>query len=158
MSNIEEEVIILKAVKELIDTIVNFELLTLHRNDPDSSILFETVTHQRFFNIIPVDFLSRTDKRGPIKQTSYLGGLRMILNNPSFDAENSARFLKDATYEFIEWLEQVVEVDIWLPSISTDTILKVSRINFLKMCGNISKHNYLGSLGIAKDLRKILAE
>ena len=63
MENIEQEIIILKAVKELIDSMVNFELMSLVGDDPDSNILFKSSIHQKLFNIILVDFLSRTDKR-----------------------------------------------------------------------------------------------
>jgi len=157
-SGIEQEVIILKAVKELIDSMVNFELMSLLGNGPDSEIAFKDYTHQRFFNIILVDFLSRSDKRGPIKQTSYLGGLREIVNNPYFDENNSAHNLKVATQEFKEWLEQEVEVDVWLPSIDKETKLKILRFDFLKMTGDISKHNYLRAIGVAEDLKDILSK
>lgn len=158
MKNTEQEIIILKAVKELIDEMVNFELMSLAGNDPDSNISFKSMTHRRFFNIILVDFLSCTDKKRPIKQTSYLGGLRAIINGPSFDEDNSIQHLKTATQEFKEWLEQEVEVDIWLPSIDKDTKLKTSRLSFLKMTGDISKHNYLRAVGVAKELKDILAK
>ena len=157
-SGIEQEVIILKAVKELIDSMVNFELMSLLGNGPDSEIAFKDYTHQRFFNIILVDFLSRSDKRGPIKQTSYLGGLREIVNNPYFDENNSAHNLKVATQEFKEWLEQEVEVDVWLPSIDKETKLKILRFDFLKMTGDISKHNYLRAIGVAEELKEILSK
>ena len=155
-SGVEQEVIILKAVEELIDSMVNFELMDLLGNDPDSNILFKSPTHQRFFNIILVDFLSRTDPSGPIEQTSYLGGLSKIVENPYFNENNSVHNLKVATQEFKDWLEQEVEVDVWLPSIDTDTKLKISRFDFLKMTGNISKHNYLRAIGVANDLKDIL--
>ncbi|MDP2720148.1 MAG: hypothetical protein Q8P44_10070 [Dehalococcoidia bacterium] len=157
-SGIEQEVIILKAVKELIDSMVNFELMSLLGNDPDSNILFESSTHQMFFNIILVDFLSCTDQKGPIKPTSYLGGLREIVNNPYFDENNSVHNLKVATQEFKDWVEQEVEVDVWLQSIDKDTRLKIKRLDFLKMTGNISKHNYLRAIGVAKDLKGILSK
>ena len=147
-SIIEQEVIILKAVKELIDSMVNFQLMSLLGNDPDSNILFESSTHQKFFNIILVDFLSCTDPMGPVKQTSYLGGLREIVNNPSFDENNSVHNLKIATQEFKDWLEQEVEVNVWLPSIDKATKLNISRFDFLKMTGNISKHNYLRAIDL----------
>ena len=67
LSDIEEEVVFLKAITEIIDSMVNFAMLTLHGSDPDASVLFETSIHQRFFNIILVDFLSRTDKKAPVK-------------------------------------------------------------------------------------------
>lgn len=157
-SGIEQEVIILKAAKELIDSMVNFELMSLEGNDPDSEIAFESITHQRFFNIILVDFLSCTDKKGPIKQTSYLGGLKEIVDNPCFDENNSVHNLKIAAKEFKDWIEQKVEVSVWLPSIDKETKLDISRFNFLKMTGNISKHNYLRAIGVANDLKDILLE
>jgi len=157
-SGIEQEVIILKSVKELIDSMVNFELMSLEGNDPNSNIAFKSITHQRFFNIILVDFLSQTDKKGPIKQTSYLGGLREIINNPYFDENNSVSNLKVATLEFKDWVEQEVEVDVWLPSMDKETKLKITRFSFLKMTGNISKHNYLRAIGVAEELRNILSE
>lgn len=155
-SGIKQEVIILKAVIELINSMVNFELMDLLGNDPDSNILFKSPTHQRFFNIILVDLLSHTDKKGPIEQTSYLEGLREIVNNPYFDENNSVHNLKVATQEFKDWLEQEVEVSVWLPSIDKDTKLKISRFNFLKITGNISKHNYLRAIGVAEELKEIL--
>jgi hypothetical protein len=159
LSDIEEEVILLKAVKELIDSMVNFEVLDLYGNDPDSNILFKSITHQRFFNIILVDFLSRTDKKAFIEQTSYLGALKKISKNPNFDVNGSVTLLSKATHEFVDWLvEQKVEVQTWLPSIDTETTLRLSRITFLKMCGDISKHNFLRAIGVAEDLRKALSE
>lgn len=156
-SDVEEEVVLLKAINELIDSMVNFEMLSLYGSDPDSEIRFKTVTHQRFFNIILVDFLSSTDKGAPTKQTSYLGGLRHIVEQPSFDVNDSVWQLRDATHQFVDWLKQEAEVDIRLPTIDTQTTLKISRVSFLKMCGNISKHNFLRSVGVAKKLQEALA-
>ena len=157
MNNIEQEIIILKAVKELIDSMVNFEMMLISGDDPDSNISFKSMTHQMFFNIILVDFLSCTDSKGPIKQTSYLGGLRAISDAPCFNESDSIEQLKTATHEFKDWLEQEVEVDIWLPSIDKDTTIKITRFKFLKMTGDISKHNYLRAVGVAEDLKNILS-
>lgn len=156
-SSIDQEVIILKAVKELIDSMVNPELMSLHGDGADWNILFHSSTHQKFFNIALVDFLSCTDRKSPIGETSYLGGLRKILNSPHFDENNSADHLKTAAQEFTHWLETRVEVDIWLPSINKQTKLKLTRFTFLKMTGNISKHNYLRTVSVAEELRQILA-
>lgn len=153
----EQEVIILKAVKELIDSMANFQMMSLEGNDPDSSIIFKSSIHQRLFNIILVDFLSCTDKEGPIKQTSYLGGLRKISYAPYFNENNSVNNLNIATQEFRDWLKQEVEVDVSLSSVGGKK-LRISRFMFLKMTGNISKHNYLRAVGVAEDLKKILAK
>lgn len=156
MNNIEQEVIILKAVKELIDSLINFEVISLVGEDPDSNIGFRSMTHQKFFNIILVDFLSCTDKKGPIKQTSYLDALCFISDNPSFDEGDSIKYLKSATNEFKDWLEQEIEADIWLPSINKDTKLRITRSMFLKMTGNLSKHNYLRAVSVAEKLKNLL--
>lgn len=158
MNNIEQEVIILKAVKELIDSMVNYELISLQGNDPDSNISFNSAANQILFNIILVDFLSCTDKSGPINQTTYLGGLHFISDNPSFNGSGSMEHLKIATQEFKNWIEQEVTVDIWLPSIDKNTKISITRFNFLKMTGNISKHNYLRAVGVAEKLKNILAK
>lgn len=158
LNDVEEEVILLKAVWELIDSMVNFEMLKLYGDDPNSSVRFETMTHQRFFNIVLVDFLSVTDKRAFIKQTSYLGALKKISASPNFDVNNSVALLSKATHEFSDWLNQEIEVHkIWLPSIDTETTLKLTRMAFLKMCGNIAKHNFLRLIGVAEELKGILS-
>lgn len=156
-SGIEQEVIILKAAKELIDSMVNFEILSIQGIDPDLHVVFKSSIHQKFFNIILADFLSRTDPRGPIRQTSYLGGLSKIVGNPYFNESNSVHNLEVATQEFIDWLNHEVEVDVWLPSIDKETKLDIKRLSFLKMTGNISKHNYLRAISVAKELRVILS-
>ena len=155
-SGAEREVIFLKAVKELIDEMVNYEVFDLNGSDPESQIMFHSITHQRFFNIILVDFLSRSDKKVIGEQQSYLGAIQSICQNPSFNEGNSIESLSCATDEFVTWLEQEIQAEIWLPSIETDTILSIKRIEFLKICGNISKHNFSRLSGVANDVVKIL--
>ncbi len=50
-SDIEKEVIFLKAVKEMIDDMVNHEIFTLFKSDPQSELRFNSMTHQAYFNI-----------------------------------------------------------------------------------------------------------
>ncbi len=156
MNTVEEEVVLLKAVVDLIDSIVNFEIFDLLGIDPDSNILFHAGTHQKYFNLVLADFLSKTDKRAPVTQKSYLAGLRAIGAAPSFDVNGSVELLRDSTAAFTRWLEEKVEVDIWMPSIERQEILKVTRFTFLKMCGDLCKHNFLRAVGVAEELRAIL--
>src|SRR5215831_3845294 len=114
LNKIEEEVVLLKAINEIIDSIVNFEVLALTGSDPNTFIFFHSMTHQRFFNIVLVDFLSRTDKRSPVNQTSYLGALKAISENPNFNVGGSISLLSEATRMFIEWLEQEVEIQVMM--------------------------------------------
>jgi hypothetical protein len=157
LTRVEEEVVVLKAVKELVDSMVNFEMLSVIGEDPRSQVLFKSDTHQRFFNVLLVDFLSQTDSRGPIRQSSYLLGLKSITANPSFDTDRSIEALRRATQEFTNWLDEGLEVEVWLPSIETEAILNISRTRFLKMCGNICKHNFLRLISVGNDFRERLA-
>lgn len=150
-----KEVIVLKAVNELIDSMVNYEVLNLLGNDPHSEIRFKTMTHQKYFNIILLDFLSPFDKKVLGEQQSYLGTIRAICKSPNFNKNNSIRNLNISSKQFDNWLEQKVQVEIWLPSIDIETTLSIKRIEFIKICGNISKHNFSRLSRVANELIEI---
>ncbi len=152
----EKEVIFLKAINELIDSMVNFEVLSLLGDDPYSEVRFQSMTHQKYFNIILLDFLSCSDKKVLGEQRSYLGAIKAICQSPNFNKNNSIENLTISTQEFSDWLEQEVQVEIWLPSINTETTLSIKRIEFIKICGNISKHNFSRLSGVANELIGIL--
>jgi hypothetical protein len=158
ISDIEQEIIILKAIIEIIDSMVTYEIMSLVGDEPDSNILFKSSIHQKFFNIVLVDFLSPIKIKGLIDQESYLSAMKDISERPSFNVGDSIRPLHEATQKFIDWLDQEVKVDdVWLPSIDKQTTLCIARKNFLKMCGNISKHNFLRLSVVARGLQKSLA-
>lgn len=157
LDDIDNEVVFLKAINELIDSMANFEVFELRGNDPNSSIFFRSMTHQKYFNIILVDFLSGTDRQGFVRNMTFLSSLRYICQNPSFDIKSSIVPLRTATEDFVSWLEQKVEIIAWLPSINTEAKIIISRISFIKICGNISKHNFLRSIGPATDIQNVLA-
>jgi hypothetical protein len=48
----EKEIIFLKAIQELIDSMVNYEVFDVLGQNPNANILFKTATHQKYFNII----------------------------------------------------------------------------------------------------------
>ena len=152
----EREVIFLKAVKELIDEMVNFEIGEIIGNDPHSQFQFSSMIHRKFFNIILVDFLSCSDKKVLGEQSSYLSALKSICSSPKFEQNNSINNLSEYINEFSDWLEKKVSVEkIWLPSIELETNLSIKRIEFIKICGNISKHNFSRLSGVVKELKTI---
>jgi len=153
-SEIEKEIIFLKAVQELIDEMVNHELLKVTGEDPHSEIRFKSSTHQRFFNIILVDFLSQSDKNVMGEKLSYLGAIRRICEAPHFNVEGSIGNLTKSSSEFSEWLDQDAEVEIWLPTTEIETKLSIKRVEFLKMCGNISKQTFSRLSGVVRELRE----
>jgi len=156
LTTIEEEVVLLKATLDSINEMVNFAVMSLHGSDPESTIRFETRIHQQFFNIALVDFLSRTDKKAPVRQMSYLAGLRQTAATPHFSVEDSVAALRTATSNFANWLEAEITVDVWFPSISLQTPLRLPRVQYIKMTGDLSKHNFLRSVGVAEDLKALL--
>ncbi len=155
---IEEEIVFLKAIKEIIDSMVNREILTVQGTDPDSDILFHSGLHQRLFNVLLVDFLSKTEARVLVGQSTYLGALQAIVANPGFSVDDSVATLRDAVVAFADWLGQKISVDVSLPSIDKQATIRISRLTFLKMCGNISKHNMLRLGRVVEEFQQTLTE
>lgn len=151
-TNIEKEIIFLKAITELIASMVNYEIFDLSGNDPHSEVHFKSMTHQKYFNILLLDFLSCSDKKVLGEKQSYLGATKAICQSPNFNKSNLIKNLTMATKEFTDWLEQEIQDEIWLPSIDTETTLSIKRVEFIKICGNISKHNFSRLSGVAKEL------
>jgi len=156
IQDIEKEIIYLLAIKQFIDEMVNFEVMNLHGNSPDANIRFNSMTHQKFFNIILVDFLSCADTEILGEKQPYLRALASICENPFFNRSNSVENLKKSTQSFRDWLNTEVTVEkIWLPSINLETDLSIKRIEFIKICGNLSKHNFSRLSGLAKEIIEI---
>jgi hypothetical protein len=63
-TDLEREVIVLKAVTELIDDMVNYEMFEKLTRTRDAQLTFNTMTHGRLFNVLLVDMLSRPICRG----------------------------------------------------------------------------------------------
>lgn len=156
MNKLEQEVIYLSAVNELLRSMVNYELITLGGEGTRDSVQFKSMTHQQYFFIALVDFLSPTDKGAPVPSIPYLGALRAISNAPSFSENDSIVGLKDSVAAFTEWLHAEIAVDHWLPSINRQVEVHIPRLLLLKIVGNLSKHNSLRSVSVARELQGLL--
>lgn len=153
-SNVEKEVIFLKAFYDLVNDMVNYEIIELLGNDPHSEIRFKSMTHQKYFNIMLLDFISETNFFG--NKLSYQQALQAICLSPNFNINNSINSLNIATNEFSEWLgKEITAEEVWFPSIEVETNLSIKRIEFIKICGNISKHNFTRLQGVTRDLIQI---
>lgn len=155
---IEKEVILLRNVYDHIGEMVNFSLFEIQRFNDDSVIMFKDMNQRKLFFILLVDFLSVTDSRGPISKTSFLKGIVEICKNPSFSNRGSEQELLFVTENFIDWLNEKRKIDIWMPSLDAQVELSISRLDALKMSGDIAKHNYLRASGVAQRLKEILKE
>jgi hypothetical protein len=68
-------------------------------------------------------------------------------------------YLASLVNEFTEWLEDFAFVPkVWLSNIGIELDLTIKRIDFIRMGGDIGKHNFLRLGGQAARLTKILKE
>jgi hypothetical protein len=155
-NEIETEAVFLSAVFEIVNSMVNHVMLRISGSDPDREVVFASDEHRRLFNILLVDFLSKTDKRLRVLPQSYMDSLTDITERPRFDVDGSVDWLRKSTREFRQWLDTEVKVEIWLPNIETETTLDITRSMFLRMCGNIAKHNFLRLNTVASQLQAVL--
>ncbi len=156
LNDIEKEIILLKAVIEMINDMVNHEMLEVRGNSPDCSVYFNSITHMNYFYIILVDFLSKPDKTNFGIEDTYVDELAKTCNNPNFDQGNSIALLKQTVQEFKNWLEEEVIIErMWLPSIELEIDLKLQRTDFVKISGNIYKHNFTRLTIQAKKIKKL---
>lgn len=152
----EYEVISLKILIDTIDSMVNYEVLELGGSDPDVTVYFSTSTHQKYFYIMLVDFLSKADELLTGAAYNCVELLENISKNPQFNKNSSISSFKTASNIFKSWLDQEVTVDTWLPGIKKQCSLKLKREEFIVVCGNISKHHFARLTRISKKIKKIL--
>lgn len=158
LTPLEQEIITLKAVLDMIGDMVNHETVTLHFSDPDSSVMFKTMTHMAFFNIILVDLLSKPSGFF-IGDKSYIDRLEEICRNPRMGEIGDIRELSEVVCAFAKWLSEKVTIqDRWFPSLELEINLSIERQVFIRICGNIAKHNLTRLTWEAGNLRKIFYE
>jgi hypothetical protein len=158
LSNGEREILLLKATMESINNMVNYGVFKFHHKDPDSSVLFLTNIHQQYFIIVLTDFLSLETFES--RKADLFKQLQRVCKNPCYNVNTKG--LETATNGFRDWLEQDVEFEhdgdtrkLWFPSIDQEIALKITRLDFIRICGNISKHNPLGLNRQAAAIRNI---
>jgi hypothetical protein len=154
----EKEILALKATWEAVNTMVNYEVLSLSHKDPESEIRFNTPTHAKYFNIMLLDFLH---SRIFGLNKNCMQSLQDVLRTSAFNEDISS--LTDVVGAFNDWLEAGIELEhdgearaFWFPSVEQDIRLQIKRVEFIKICGNISKHNILGLDRQAKTMGRIL--
>ena len=155
-SPVDNEVILLCSVYDHIDNMVNFSLLDIYGNDPHSGVRFKDFNYEKLFFILLVDFLSKTDRRGPIRSTTFLNGLSEICNQPQYSVNKSVSELQTTVQNFRSWFNNKFDTEIWMPRPREAINISISRIDAIKMSGNITKHNYLRAIRVAEQLKTII--
>ncbi|MBC7542672.1 MAG: hypothetical protein H7338_08075 [Candidatus Sericytochromatia bacterium] len=166
-SHTEQEIVVLMAAWQMIDDMVNYMMFSKVHKTEEAILLFETSIHQRLFNILLVDFLSKPSKVPPFclpvadgdakSDHTILFYLKRICDAPLLNT-SSATLLKPVK-AFSNWLEGECHVrDVYLPAINFNGDLKMKRITFIKICGDIAKHNFLRLEDNVKRLKNVLAD
>lgn len=169
--DIEQESIILNSAWEMIDGMVNWAMFVKNDRTGPTNLMFETRQHARLFVILLGDFLSQVyplkkgdpvplglrpapSDAGPSDRT-FLFHLRQVCARPKLGMDTAP--LNNAVEAFAQWLEGEFTADgVNLNTIEVVADLRITRIRYLKMCGDIAKHN-LGRLAInVSHLRKLL--
>lgn len=170
MNEIEKEAILLKAVQEIIDEIINYGIFSLKGKGENRNIELKSTVHQKYFYIMVVDFLSKPKGREKKKEIyclkdfrfnsdNYLYELNYVCENPQFNIDNSIEYLKKPVNDMISWLEHEVTIEnLWLPLIGQEINLRIKGKDLIKISGNMSKHNFSRLDIVVKDLKGIFEE
>lgn len=167
-SEIEKETIVLKAVWDMIDGMVNFAIFEDLSRTEDVTVMFKHESARSLFNIILTDFLSPPKPKLfdlPVpppnsRSTDYtiLFQLRKVCENPilGFDPE----LILEPVEAFAEWLEgETVVEDAWFPRLEFECpAFKVQRMAGIKLCGNIAKHSFARLDDNAKKMAKLFKD
>lgn len=170
MNDMEREAIILNSAWEMIDGMVNWAVFVrTERSDP-SNLIFQTSGHARLFVILLADFLSeiRAFKGQPVplglkpapsnarpSDLTFLFHLRQVCANPQLGPDTGG--LSTAVESFATWLEgEFFATGVNLHSIDVVADLHIARYRYIKMCGDIAKHNLARLATNARHLRALL--
>lgn len=171
LNDTEREAIILNGAWEMIDGMVNWAIFEKTEQTVMSNLWFPTSQHRQLFLILLADFLSQTRRfsgkpvplglQEPPRDTTpanltFLFHLRQVCERPILGTDTSG--LSAAVEQFAEWLErEFVTEGVNLHGIDTVIDLRVSRLQYIRICGDIAKHNLARLEANAKRLRDLLA-
>jgi hypothetical protein len=156
----EKEAIGLCIALEAAGDLANHSLLDLREgNRPpyESEVYFHSHVHQQLFLIRLLDFAK---EGGDSKLTGISGSclevLRVACKTKSFDKNDSVAELAKAVDELSNWLSYEASIKLWLPTLDINATIKISRLDFLNISGNQSKHNISRLSGVSKSITNIL--
>jgi hypothetical protein len=170
MNDTEREVIILNSAWEMIDGMVNWAMFVKNDSFGPTNQIFESHQHSRLFVILLGDFLSeiRPFKGEPApfglkpapsnarpSDLTFLFHLRQVCAAPNLGKDVSP--LSRSIEVFADWLEgEFVTEGVNLHAIDVVADLTIARYRYIKMCGDIAKHNLARLATNAGHLRKLL--
>ena len=172
-TDIEREVIVLNATRGMIDDMVNHAIfMPLGDNRHETNLMPTTSEALRQFGTLLRDFLSpvTTKGSGPLPfglprppnadvatDHTTLFYLHRIGENPLLGDEIAP--LKNSVQVFKDWLDvRIIVPNVWLSKIGLELDLNIKRIDFIRISGDIGKHNFMRLAGQARRIQQILKE
>ena len=156
LSGPEREVVVLASIMGIIDDMVNHTIFSFPGSGTTLQPFPKTSTMRAYFVLRLSDFLSQTDQNIGIAEIPYLRHLTQIAEDPSL---GDATGLRASVKQFVDWLNEKKEfAKVWLSTLDIQTSLIPSRLSWLKVTGNLQKHDALRSSGTAEDIVKWLIE
>jgi hypothetical protein len=145
-----------------VSDIANHSLLTLRDVSAypgEAEAIFQTRVHRDLFLIRLIDFVKESGSKQLTGVTgSCLAVLKEACSTGCFDVNGSVAELRNSVEALEAWLSEKKEITLWLPTLDINAKIKISRLDFLNITGNHSKHNLSRLTGVSRDVAKILNE
>ena len=158
----EREAIGLCICLEAVDNIANHSLLTLRDVSAfpgEAEVIFKTRVHRDLFLIRLLDFVKENGSKQLTGVTgSCLAVLKEACVTKCFDVNGSVTDLRNSIVALDNWLSYEKPITIWLPTLDINATIDISRLDFLKITGNHSKHNLSRLTEVSRNVAKILLD
>ena len=169
MNAVEREAIVLNTAWAMIDDMVNWGIFVKHDRRHETNLMFHDSPHRRLFVILLADFLSpvRAHRAEPVplglvqqpsntkdSDRTFLFQLRHICGQPQLGV--AAADLLKSVEEFATWLErEFIAKNVNLGLLGSVDI-PITRYRYVRMCGDIAKHNPARLSDNIKHFRRLL--
>lgn len=158
----ERETIGLCICLEAINDIANHSLLILRDVSAypgEAEALFKSGVHRDLFLIRLLDFVKET---GSKQLTGVMGSclavLKQACTTQCFNVNGSVTELQNSVEALYAWLSEKKEITLWLPTLDINAKITISRLDYLNITGNHSKHNLSRLTGVSRNVATMLAE
>lgn len=156
----EQEAIGLAVCCDALANLINRSMLTFRSVSAypgEAEVVFQDAVHRDLFLIRLLDFLSEHGSAQLLgSRASCLDVLVGVCTTRSFEVAGSASTLQSAVDDLSEWIAETVTPEFWLPTLSINTRLAVTRLQLLQIAGNQAKHNPSRLAGVSFRLRELL--
>jgi hypothetical protein len=158
----EQEAIGLCVCLEAVGDMANHALLTLRDVSAypgEAEVIFKDRAHRDLFLIRLLDFAKES---GCNQLTGVTGSCLAVLKaacvTKCFDIDESATDLRIAVEALESWLSYKKPITLWLPTLDINASISVSRLEFLNIIGNHSKHNLSRLTAVSREVARILSD